>query len=233
MPTVTAASRVAALPDIPTLGDFVAGWRSPMLSLSNDPMARSNDRMASHVFCAVNGRLPNLLGAEVMAIKAINPVNGKIFATYDEMMPSVVSGIISDVNEAFLKWRHTSFEERAAMMREAARMRTTSAVPLYRGNPYDTTPALAPPPPGLANDPHRLCARGVTARGLAPASGATDARGHRLPESRTTTTPLGTAVPAKSRAVHVSPSPTSPPNRRRLKLAPGGRRGLRYEKRLC
>jgi Aldehyde dehydrogenase family len=82
-----------------------------------------------------------------MAIKAINPVNGKIFATYDEMTPSVVSGIISDVNEAFLKWRHTSFEERAAMMREAARMRTTSAVPLYRGNPYDTTPAPAPPPP--------------------------------------------------------------------------------------
>src|SRR5260370_19172694 len=57
-----------------------------------------------------------------MAIKAINPVNGKIFATYDEMTPSVVSGIISDVHEAFLKWRHTSFEERAAMMREAARI---------------------------------------------------------------------------------------------------------------
>jgi succinate-semialdehyde dehydrogenase / glutarate-semialdehyde dehydrogenase len=45
-----------------------------------------------------------------MAIKAINPVNGKIFATYDEMTPSVVSGIISDAHEAFLKWRHTSFE---------------------------------------------------------------------------------------------------------------------------
>jgi succinate-semialdehyde dehydrogenase/glutarate-semialdehyde dehydrogenase len=57
-----------------------------------------------------------------MAIKAINPVNGKIFATYDEMTPSVVSGIISDVHEAFLKWRHTSFEERAAIMREAARI---------------------------------------------------------------------------------------------------------------
>src|SRR5271166_3297620 len=54
--------------------------------------------------------------------KAINPGNGKIFATYDEMTPSVVSGIISDVHEAFLKWRHTSFEERAAMMREAARL---------------------------------------------------------------------------------------------------------------
>src|SRR6266481_6279714 len=57
-----------------------------------------------------------------MAIKAINPVNGKIFATYDDMTPSVVSGIIRDVHEAFLKWRHTSFEERAAMMREAARI---------------------------------------------------------------------------------------------------------------
>src|SRR6266446_92318 len=57
-----------------------------------------------------------------MAIKAINPVNGKIFATYDEMKPSVVSGIISDVHEAFLKWRRTTFDERAAMMREAARI---------------------------------------------------------------------------------------------------------------
>src|SRR6266403_3252692 len=62
-----------------------------------------------------------------MAIKAINPVNGKIFATYDEMTPSVVSGIISDVHEAFLKWRHTSFEERAAMMREAAQILRGSA----------------------------------------------------------------------------------------------------------
>src|SRR5712671_6666567 len=62
-----------------------------------------------------------------MAIKAINPVNGKIFATYDEMTPSVVSGIISDVQEAFLNWRGTSFTERATMMREAAKILRGSA----------------------------------------------------------------------------------------------------------
>src|SRR5258708_10927906 len=45
-----------------------------------------------------------------MAIKAINPVNGKIFATYDEMTPSVVSGIISDVHEAFKRLNEGSIE---------------------------------------------------------------------------------------------------------------------------
>ena len=54
-----------------------------MLFLSDDLMARSNDRMASHScgcihFCAVNGRLRNLLGAEVMARhrkQVANPTN--------------------------------------------------------------------------------------------------------------------------------------------------------------
>ena len=62
-----------------------------------------------------------------MAIKAINPVSGKVFASYDEMTPTVVSGIISDVHEAFLTWRRTSFAERATMMREAAQILRGSA----------------------------------------------------------------------------------------------------------
>src|SRR5580693_5801472 len=62
-----------------------------------------------------------------MAIKAINPVSGKVFASYDEMTPTVVSGIISDVHQAFLEWRHTSFAERATMMREAATILRGSA----------------------------------------------------------------------------------------------------------
>jgi succinate-semialdehyde dehydrogenase / glutarate-semialdehyde dehydrogenase len=70
----------------------------------------------------VNGRQRNLLGAEIMAIKAINPVNGKVFASYEETTPSVVGAIISNVNEAFLKWRRTSFEERATLMRAAAQV---------------------------------------------------------------------------------------------------------------
>ena len=51
-----------------------------------------------------------------MAINAINPVNGKVFATYDEMTPSVVSGIISDVHAAFLKWRRGKAAEYARLM---------------------------------------------------------------------------------------------------------------------
>src|SRR5258708_19565292 len=62
-----------------------------------------------------------------MAIKAINPVSGKVFASYDEMTPNIVSGIISDVQEAFLNWRGTSFAERATMMREAAKILRGSA----------------------------------------------------------------------------------------------------------
>jgi succinate-semialdehyde dehydrogenase / glutarate-semialdehyde dehydrogenase len=62
-----------------------------------------------------------------MAIKAIDPVSGKVLASYDEMTPTVVSGIISDVHEAFLKWRRTSFAERATMMREAAKILRGSA----------------------------------------------------------------------------------------------------------
>jgi len=62
-----------------------------------------------------------------MAIKAIDPVSGKVLASYDEMTPTVVGGIIGDVHEAFLKWRRTSFAERATMMREAAKILRGSA----------------------------------------------------------------------------------------------------------
>src|SRR3984893_1300740 len=62
-----------------------------------------------------------------MDIKAIDPVSGKVFASYDEMTPTVVSGIISDVHGAFLEWRRTSFVERATMMREAAKILRGSA----------------------------------------------------------------------------------------------------------
>jgi succinate-semialdehyde dehydrogenase/glutarate-semialdehyde dehydrogenase len=63
----------------------------------------------------------------MMAIKSIDPVSGKVVASYDEMTAAVVSGIISDGHEAFLKWRRTSFVERATMMREAAKILRDSA----------------------------------------------------------------------------------------------------------
>ncbi len=55
-----------------------------------------------------------------MTIRAINPANGDVIATYDEMAPAAVGGIIEEVHEAFLGWRRASFAERAAPMRRAA-----------------------------------------------------------------------------------------------------------------
>jgi succinate-semialdehyde dehydrogenase/glutarate-semialdehyde dehydrogenase len=63
----------------------------------------------------------------MMAIKAINPVNGEVFASYDEMTPTVVGAIINEVHEAVLKWRRTSFAERATLMRAAAQILRGSA----------------------------------------------------------------------------------------------------------
>ena len=58
--------------------------------------------------------------AAAMTIRAINPANGDVIATYDEMTPAAAVGIIADVHEAFLGWQRASFAERAAPMRKAA-----------------------------------------------------------------------------------------------------------------
>ncbi len=55
-----------------------------------------------------------------MTIRAINPATGEVIATYDEMTPAAVGGIIEEVHRAFLGWRHVSFPERAEPMRRAA-----------------------------------------------------------------------------------------------------------------
>jgi succinate-semialdehyde dehydrogenase / glutarate-semialdehyde dehydrogenase len=55
-----------------------------------------------------------------MTFQSINPTNGEPFATYEEMLPSQVKDVIGKVHDAFLKWRRTGFQERAALMRKAA-----------------------------------------------------------------------------------------------------------------
>ena len=55
-----------------------------------------------------------------MTIKTINPATGESLATYPEMAPPLVSAIIGDVHEAFLRWRRVPIGERAGPMRKAA-----------------------------------------------------------------------------------------------------------------
>jgi len=55
-----------------------------------------------------------------MALQAINPTTGEAFATYEELSAEAVQGIIADTHQAYLRWRATSFRERATLMRNAA-----------------------------------------------------------------------------------------------------------------
>ena len=55
-----------------------------------------------------------------MTLKAINPVNGEIINTYDEMTPEQVKKAIEGAHNAFLNWRKTSFPERARLMKQVA-----------------------------------------------------------------------------------------------------------------
>ncbi|HEY6146669.1 MAG TPA: NAD-dependent succinate-semialdehyde dehydrogenase [Thermoanaerobaculia bacterium] len=62
-----------------------------------------------------------------MRIRSINPATGEDLATYDEMTPDAVTGIVADVHRAFLRWRQTRFSERAAAMRRAAEILRSDA----------------------------------------------------------------------------------------------------------
>ncbi|MGJ7030158.1 NAD-dependent succinate-semialdehyde dehydrogenase [Niabella hirudinis] len=55
-----------------------------------------------------------------MAIQAINPVNGKLIKKYKEETAGAISEKIEAGHRAWLKWRGTSFEKRANLLRNAA-----------------------------------------------------------------------------------------------------------------
>ncbi|HEY7697136.1 MAG TPA: NAD-dependent succinate-semialdehyde dehydrogenase [Vicinamibacteria bacterium] len=57
-----------------------------------------------------------------MPIESINPANGKLLRTYDEMSPSEVDAIVDRAHQAHLEWRHTAFSDRSRLMRAAARI---------------------------------------------------------------------------------------------------------------
>ena len=67
-----------------------------------------------------------------MTLRAINPATGEVLATYDEMTPAAVGGIISAVHEEFLQWRRASFAERAAPMRRAGEILRANAAEYAR-----------------------------------------------------------------------------------------------------
>ncbi len=55
-----------------------------------------------------------------MTIDAVNPATGETIATYEEMSPEEVAGIIESAHAAFLEWRETGFADRATLMGRAA-----------------------------------------------------------------------------------------------------------------
>jgi succinate-semialdehyde dehydrogenase/glutarate-semialdehyde dehydrogenase len=58
--------------------------------------------------------------ATANAFSSINPATGETIATYPEMSPGDIANVIEQSHEAFLKWRTTSFAERARLMKAAA-----------------------------------------------------------------------------------------------------------------
>lgn len=52
--------------------------------------------------------------------QSVNPATGKTIRTYEPHTPQQAQTIVSDVHDCFLKWRGTSFEERAAALRRVA-----------------------------------------------------------------------------------------------------------------
>ena len=60
-------------------------------------------------------------------MQSINPATRQTIATYDEMNAREVQEAIAKAHAAFLAWRNTRFDERAALMRDAARILRTEA----------------------------------------------------------------------------------------------------------
>lgn len=57
-----------------------------------------------------------------MRIASINPATGETIAEYQAMTPESARSAVSESHEAFLAWRRTSFADRAALMKAAARL---------------------------------------------------------------------------------------------------------------
>ncbi len=54
-----------------------------------------------------------------MTITSINPATEEVLAEFPEMMPEQVNDILDQARAAYRRWRQTSFEQRAGLMRQA------------------------------------------------------------------------------------------------------------------
>ncbi len=57
-----------------------------------------------------------------MAIQTINPTNGKLIKSFQELNPEQVNEIIENVHNAYLSWRGSKFSERSKLMLNAANL---------------------------------------------------------------------------------------------------------------
>src|SRR5213593_2264319 len=57
-----------------------------------------------------------------MALSSVNPSSGEVLESFEETAPAALERILARAWQAFLGWRTRTFTERAARMREAARL---------------------------------------------------------------------------------------------------------------
>ncbi|MFN3152269.1 NAD-dependent succinate-semialdehyde dehydrogenase [Bremerella sp.] len=60
--------------------------------------------------------------ATTCVLKSINPYNGEVLKTFDEMTPAEVDSAIAKADEAFRQWRETTFQHRAGILRRVAEL---------------------------------------------------------------------------------------------------------------
>jgi len=57
-----------------------------------------------------------------MTLNSINPANGQVIASYEEMNMDEVGSIVLDVNSAYQEWKEISYSHRAKLMKNAAQI---------------------------------------------------------------------------------------------------------------
>src|SRR5213592_3169666 len=57
-----------------------------------------------------------------MALASINPSSGEVLESFEEATPATLERVLAHAWQAFLGWRESTFAERAARLREVARV---------------------------------------------------------------------------------------------------------------
>ena len=57
-----------------------------------------------------------------MALSSINPYSGEVLESFEEATPATLERVLAHAWQAFLGWRERTFAERAACLREVARV---------------------------------------------------------------------------------------------------------------